>query len=473
MKCPNCGFENPDDFAFCGKCGTKLEAASEPRSADRQTTVRQLKEAGDHARHSADWGVALERYQQALTMLDSVITVSDTTLQAQLLKQRFDILAERWPLWERAGQSERIEPDLKEMLTLARRSGDGVRLSKAITALARFYFDQQLDEPARPLLEEAVSLLHTQNDWSGEAGALADLARVNWRAGRFDTVAESLQRAHELRRRVAEPSGLARSFFDLGLLYRDGLSQPVHAVAHFEKTIEFARPSGEMELETRCLIELGASWTRLGDYAQAKAVLDQAQAQAASIVLNTRLFIAQAERLRETGSADAGAAAERAQALASDLKRLDLEWGALLMRVTIGHAWEEWAAVVGLLDRMQEIERAGGLHAYCSIWSISLLARSQLYNDQHDLAVATSTRALDLLQNHGLAGVPTPQGILWQHFEVLSAAKDPSAFHYLRQARETMLTQANTINDGALRAHFLRDVSINRLIGDDWTRRHM
>jgi hypothetical protein len=35
-----------------------------------------------------------------------------------------------------------------------------------------------------------------------------------------------------------------------------------------------------------------------------------------------------------------------------------------------------------------------------------------------------------------------------------------------------MLTQANTINDGALRARFLRDVAINRAIGDDWANRH-
>jgi predicted amidophosphoribosyltransferase len=24
MKCPQCQFENPEDFQFCGKCGQKL-----------------------------------------------------------------------------------------------------------------------------------------------------------------------------------------------------------------------------------------------------------------------------------------------------------------------------------------------------------------------------------------------------------------------------------------------------------------
>ncbi len=28
MQCPQCAFENPEGFAFCGKCGAKLDSAS-------------------------------------------------------------------------------------------------------------------------------------------------------------------------------------------------------------------------------------------------------------------------------------------------------------------------------------------------------------------------------------------------------------------------------------------------------------
>ena len=28
MNCPNCGFENPPGFAFCGQCGTRLTVAA-------------------------------------------------------------------------------------------------------------------------------------------------------------------------------------------------------------------------------------------------------------------------------------------------------------------------------------------------------------------------------------------------------------------------------------------------------------
>ena len=472
MKCPQCGFENPDGFSFCGRCGTRLEATSAHSPADRQATIRQLKEAGDKARQGANPVAALEHYQQALALLDSVISASDATLQVELLKQRFDLLAERCSLWVSLGQLDRIEPDLEDMLALARRSGDGSRLSRAITTLARFYLDRRRYEACQSLLEEAVSLLHTQSDWPGEAAALADLAHVTWRTGTFDHVAEAFQRAHELRLRAADPAGLARSYFDLGLLYRDGMSHAIHAVAHFDKSIEFARHSGDAELEARALIELGLSWTRLGDYAQARTVLDEAQPKAADAAVSAQLLITQAEMLRETQSSEAAQAAERAVVMTTDLRQPDLEWGALCTQVRVAHAYSEWQAVLEPIDRMQQLERAASLHAYCAIWSNSLLARSQLHTDQLDLAMATSTRAAQALQSHGSPGVPVPQAILWAHFEVLSAANDPSAFHYLRQARETMLTQANTISDSALRARFLRDVTANRSIGDDWTRRH-
>ncbi|MGH2592008.1 MAG: DUF7577 domain-containing protein, partial [Anaerolineae bacterium] len=66
VTCPRCGFENPDGFAFCGRCGARLDAAPTlPSVDDRQATVNQLKQAGDAAKRGADPATALERYQQA------------------------------------------------------------------------------------------------------------------------------------------------------------------------------------------------------------------------------------------------------------------------------------------------------------------------------------------------------------------------------------------------------------------------
>ncbi len=476
VKCSQCGFENPDGFSFCGRCGTRLDAdGAVPSIDEQQATIQQFKEAGDAAKRDAETAVALERYQQALALLDSAIMASNATLHVQLVKQRFDILAERYPLWPSAGQPERVEPDLQEMLALARRAGDGSRLSTAITVLARFYLSDGRSELARPLLEEAISLLRTRSDRTGEAAALADLARVNWRTGRFEGVPDALQRAHELRRHVGEPDGLARSYFDLGLLYRDGLSQPFHAVSHFEKSLEFARLTGNVELETRSLIGMGVSWTRLGDALRARATLEQAQHKAAEIRSAEQmawLLVAQVDALRESGSAEAGSLSQRAVSAATEQRSPDLEWSALASHVLIGQAAGGWHHTLAALERMQELEQGGRLHAYCAIWSNALLARTQLRTGRPGPAGEASMQAISALQAHGHAGVPLPQAILWMRFEVLSSANDPSAAHYLRQAREAMLMQANTIGDGALRAHFLRDVSINRAIGDDWARIH-
>lgn len=40
MRCPNCGFENPPGFAFCGSCGTRLnQAEAEIRETRRQVAI--------------------------------------------------------------------------------------------------------------------------------------------------------------------------------------------------------------------------------------------------------------------------------------------------------------------------------------------------------------------------------------------------------------------------------------------------
>ena len=408
-------------------------------------------------------------------MLDSAVLASDATLHVQFLKTRFDILAERYPLWATVGQPDRLESDLQDMLGIARRAGDGARLATAITTLAHHCLNRRQYEQARPLLEEAVSLLRTQADRAGEASALAELARLNWRAGHFEAVADGFQRAHELRRRAGEPAGLARSYCDLGLLYRDGMSHPSHAVRHFEKAIEFARHSDDANLEAEGLIGLGVSWTRLGDYVKAHAVFEQARHKADeshSAEQAAWVIVAQADVLRETKPSDARSAVEQALAPALEVDAPDLQWHALLEHARVTQAAGAWIDACTSLERMQALERSGHVYAYCAMWSHALLARSYLHTGRRDQAAAASEQAVALLQAHGFAGVPMPQMIPWAHFEVLADSDAQSAFHFLRQARELMLSQANTIEAGDLRARFLRDVAINRAIGNDWAKRH-
>jgi class 3 adenylate cyclase len=39
IVCPSCGQENPDGFAFCGRCGTSLAAPPERREERKVVTV--------------------------------------------------------------------------------------------------------------------------------------------------------------------------------------------------------------------------------------------------------------------------------------------------------------------------------------------------------------------------------------------------------------------------------------------------
>jgi len=184
------------------------------------------------------------------------------------------------------------------------------------------------------------------------------------------------------------------------------------------------------------------------------------------------LTVALADVARETRAAEAPDLAARAVALAAEQRFPDLEWCALTSQTQIAQAMHHWHDTPALLRRMAEIESSGVLHAYCAIWRNTLLARAQLHLDDADAARDASARAVSALEKHGLAGVPVPQAILWTRFEVASRSRDPSAIHYLRQAREAMLSQANTIGDSGLRSHFLRDVTIHRAIGDDWAKVH-
>lgn len=475
MKCSNCGFENPEGFAYCGKCGNRLAPPPSPMSAtDQQASIQQLKQSGDAALDAGDKHGALHNYSEALALLDAELMASDASLHLYYLKLRFDLLAARVKLWDTNGQYEHIEPDMQEMLSVSRRVGDGTRLASAIDTLAHFRLAQRQYDQARPLLEELASLHRSLNDRDGEASALAELAFLSWRQGRFESVADALQRAHELRRHLADPAGLAQSYFDLGLLYRDGLSQAFYAANHFEKAIELAHQS-VAQLEQQGLIDLGISWLRMGDKARARMTLDQAQRLIEAHGLpeqKATLLMAQALLQHAHGSDEASRTAARAVAQASELTQPDVEWTALWTRARIEQEREDWDSAQLLIDRMRGLEQNHALYAYCPIWSNALQARNHIYTGHQRAAVDAATYAIHSLQSHGQPGVPLPQMILWIQFEVLNHTNDQSTLHFLRQARETMLAQANTIADSALRASFLRDVAINRSIGDQWARMH-
>ena len=43
MRCPGCGFENPDGFAFCGKCGARLTPSEFPGALITEADLARLK----------------------------------------------------------------------------------------------------------------------------------------------------------------------------------------------------------------------------------------------------------------------------------------------------------------------------------------------------------------------------------------------------------------------------------------------
>ncbi len=51
MRCPECGFNNPDDMRFCTNCGTKLEATAPPRAPT--TSAKSCPQCGAQVRPEA------------------------------------------------------------------------------------------------------------------------------------------------------------------------------------------------------------------------------------------------------------------------------------------------------------------------------------------------------------------------------------------------------------------------------------
>ena len=88
MTCPSCGFENPPEFKYCGKCGAELSGMAE-KTPLREATTIPAREPRDYTpKHLADKILqsksALEGERKQVTVLFADVKGS-MDLQPELL----------------------------------------------------------------------------------------------------------------------------------------------------------------------------------------------------------------------------------------------------------------------------------------------------------------------------------------------------------------------------------------------------
>ena len=78
-ECPKCGFDNPPDFKFCGRCGREMAAPEAPAPTDATATSQSILES-----------MAPERRQLSVLFCDLVESTAHIT-RAWLPEEDLDI----------------------------------------------------------------------------------------------------------------------------------------------------------------------------------------------------------------------------------------------------------------------------------------------------------------------------------------------------------------------------------------------
>jgi serine/threonine protein kinase/tetratricopeptide (TPR) repeat protein len=126
--------------------------------------------------------------------------------------------------------------------------------------------------------EAALKAYQALNDASGEAQArmcLTDMLRVGTDEQRMDGK-KNAERAVDILRGLNDEYNLARAHYYVALA-AESLGRPFDAIDAYQRSLTFARPSGNSPLEPLVLMNIGAIYLRVGDYAQALRDYQQSQ----------------------------------------------------------------------------------------------------------------------------------------------------------------------------------------------------
>jgi DNA-binding SARP family transcriptional activator len=185
------------------------------------------------AEQSYAWDSALKTYARALEVLGNLADLEET---------RFTLLGAREELLERMDRREERGESVREMLALAKRSGDRARIAEVHVrrtgALAALSDSEGAEEAGRA----AVAIFKELADKSGEARAYREVSYVRWMRRDYAGALEADYEALRLHRELGDRSGEAGDAWTIAQVYR-GMEDPDKALEWLE---EAARIYGEL-----------------------------------------------------------------------------------------------------------------------------------------------------------------------------------------------------------------------------------
>ncbi|MBN1485592.1 MAG: tetratricopeptide repeat protein [Chloroflexia bacterium] len=285
-----------------------------------------------------------------------------------------------------------------------------------------YYDEEQLDQ-AKSYFEQALQIAQEIDHLQSTADALMALGRLALHEGNFSAAQHRLKEALALYRQLSlgMESG-ATALMCLGKLFQR-LGAFDRAEAYYQQALELTRRSSPTE-HFPVLLSLGSLAHQRGqDRLALEAYLRPAQDLAERVGLTPMLAAA----CLGIGHALSG----------------------------VGELEEAEAAYKKALEILRPLGRRGGLLA-----PLAGLARLALQRGEP----APVEEMLEILDQHGLAGVDQPMRIYLTCYQALRAGGDPRAAEILARAQAILQERAAAIEDPALRHSYLEEVDFHREI---------
>jgi len=441
---------------FAGLLGDHCERAGElSASADW------YQRAGQRAFNQGAPREAVGFYTRALELLPPV----DRERRWQALlgrEEALSVLAEAQP-WK---------ADITALLELARSFDDDNNLAEA--TLRHVIFGMSSDIPiVEQASREALAVARRCGNEAIEAKALALAAVVNLhrddKQASIQNIEEALHRARSMRDENVLSFVLARAAFFYG-----EISDIARAYSLFIEHIELEHRLGDRNGEANSLGSLGAGFLGLGQYKQARALLEQARAINEAMGAHRRMAYSLGnlgELFLETG--DLRKARQLLEQALQEFSPTQDPRGNTFVLEDLGLVLLAMGDATGASRRFSEARelalRQGLSYFVCEV--AAGLAASALMQGQLDEARKYVHESWDYLKEHGLLSMSRP-GMVYRTcaevFDALGEVENVQAV--LESAHQAFMEVADTINVPAWRQSFLENVPDNRAIMEMWER---
>lgn len=389
-----------------------------PESGDAADRGRCLIQLGLIARRQGSYPQAKELYSQALKLLPD--TCPDEKSQA---------LNGLGTVCRQLGNFEEARAHYERALALSSDNGNQIGKAQALDNIGTVFYHQRDLGKAVAHHRQALEIRRAIGDRAGEGVSLGNLSLATRDTGDYTQALAYLSEALTIHQAIGNRWEEVNDWSDLGVLFYFLGDLPT-AQTHLQQGLELSRELGDKAGETYVLGNLGL------------VVRDREDLAAAEAILTEGLTLARA--------------AEQADQYAisyflSHLAIVHLRAGRLDQARDRAHE---------ALALRQEL----GLRLWTTA-DLTTLAAAYLGAGNVDQAWRYARQAMSILDECGGEGPEFPHRDYFVCYQVLSAAGENEAANLaLEAAYNLVATQADNINDPALRQSFLEQVQINRTI---------